>query len=124
MVWLRSFTACCVFIRSRACWFPIIASHRLRKWRKADESEVLETPEVIISATKTEIPVKQVTSAVEIITGEQMQQRKVRTVVDALRWAQGLAVFQNGGPGALAGGAHAGRNTGTNARIDRRGDRQ
>ena len=35
---------------------------------------------MIISATKTEIPVKQVTSAVEIITGEQMQQRKLQTV--------------------------------------------
>jgi len=65
----------------------------------ADQAEVLETPEVVISATKTEIPVKQVTSAVEIITGEQMQQRKVRTVAEALRWAQGLAVFQSGGPG-------------------------
>jgi vitamin B12 transporter len=68
----------------------------------SDQSEVLETPEVFISATKTETPVKQVTSAVEIITGEQMQQRKIRSVVEALRWAQGLAVFQNGGPGTLA----------------------
>jgi len=66
---------------------------------KSDQSEVIETPEVFISATKTEIPIKQVTSAVEIITGEQMQQRKIRSVVEALRWAQGLAVFQSGGPG-------------------------
>jgi vitamin B12 transporter len=28
-----------------------------------------------------------------------MQQRKLRTVAEALRWAQGLAVFQSGGPG-------------------------
>ncbi len=67
-----------------------------------DRSDVVETPEVFISATKTEVPVKQVTSAVETITGEQMQQRKIRTVVEALRLAQGLAVFQNGGPGTLA----------------------
>ena len=65
----------------------------------ADQPEDLETPEVVISATKTEVPIKQVTSAVEVITGEQMQQRKLRTVVEALRWAQGLAVFQSGGPG-------------------------
>ena len=56
---------------------------------------------MFISATKTAIPVNQVTSAVEIITGEQMQQRKVKTVAEALRWAQGLAVFQSGGPGTL-----------------------
>lgn len=64
-----------------------------------DESDIIETPEVVVSATKTDIPVKQVTSAVEVITGEQMQQRKVKTVAEALRWAQGLAVFQSGGPG-------------------------
>ena len=65
----------------------------------ADQPDEIETPEVIVSATKTAIPVKEVTSAVEVITGEQMQQRKVRTVAEALRWAQGLAVFQSGGPG-------------------------
>ena len=69
---------------------------------KTGESEVIETPEVFISATKTETPIKQVTSAVEIITGEQMQQRKIKTVMEALRLAQGLAVFQSGGPGTLA----------------------
>jgi vitamin B12 transporter len=63
------------------------------------EPEILETPDVVISATKTAIPVKEVTSAVEVISGEQMQQRKLRTVAEALRWAQGLAVFQSGGPG-------------------------
>ena len=67
----------------------------------ADQPEVLETPEVVISATKTEMPVKQVTSAVEVITGEQMQQRKLRSVAEALRWAQGLSVFQSGGPGTV-----------------------
>ncbi len=63
--------------------------------------EVVKTEEVVVSATKTEIPVKQVTSAVEIITGEQLQQRRVKTVAEALRLAQGLAVFQSGGPGTL-----------------------
>jgi len=65
----------------------------------ADQEEVIETREVVVSATKTEIPVKQVTSAVEVISGEQMQQRRLKTVAEALRWAQGLAVNQSGGPG-------------------------
>ncbi len=68
----------------------------------ANNQMSLRLPEVFISATKTEVPVKQVTSAVETITGEQMQQRKIKTVVEALRLAQGLAVFQSGGPGTLA----------------------
>lgn len=65
----------------------------------ADQEEIVETREVVVSATKTEIPVRQVTSAVEVMTGDQLQQRKVKTVAEALRWAQGLAVFQSGGPG-------------------------
>ena len=73
-----------------------------RKRRRPTNLKSLKLRNWFISATKTEIPVKQVTSAVEIITGEQMQQRKIKTVVDALRLAQGLAVFQSGGPGTLA----------------------
>jgi vitamin B12 transporter len=65
----------------------------------AEQEEIVETREVVVSATKTEVPVKQVTSAVEVITGEQMQQRRLKTVAEALRWGQGLAVFQSGGPG-------------------------
>jgi vitamin B12 transporter len=67
----------------------------------AEQEDIVETREVVVSATKTEIPVKQVTSAVEVITGEQMQQRHLKTVVEALRLSQGLAVFQSGGPGTL-----------------------
>jgi vitamin B12 transporter len=68
----------------------------------ADQPE-LHAPDVVISATKTEIPAKQVTSAVEVITGEDLQQRKIRTVAEALRWASGLAVFQSGGFGTTVG---------------------
>lgn len=64
----------------------------------ADQPEI-EVPDVVVSATKTPIPAKQVTSAVEVITGEELQQRKIRTVAEALRWAPGLAVFQSGGLG-------------------------
>jgi vitamin B12 transporter len=63
---------------------------------------VVQTEEVVTSATKTPVPVSHLTSAVEVITGEQMQEQKYKTVVDALRLAQGLAVFSNGGPGTDA----------------------
>ncbi len=65
----------------------------------ADQQDSIEVPDVVVSATKTDIPAKHVTSAVEVITGEEMQQRKVRTVAEALRWAQGLSINQSGGPG-------------------------
>ncbi|MDR4467850.1 MAG: TonB-dependent receptor [Nitrospira sp.] len=65
----------------------------------ADQQETIEAPDVVVSATKTEMPAKQVTSAVEVITGEEIQERNIRTVIEAIRWAQGLAVFQTGGLG-------------------------
>jgi vitamin B12 transporter len=84
------------------CWCAVVGQAAAAEVGTSDQPEVIETPEVFISATKTETPVSHVTSAVEIITGEQMQQRKLKTVVEALRLAQGLAVFQSGGPGTLA----------------------
>jgi vitamin B12 transporter len=66
------------------------------------EDEPVEAKEVVVSATKTPLPIAQVTSAVEVITEEDLQKRHVKTVVDALRFSQGLAVFSNGGPGTTA----------------------
>jgi len=98
MTWSRSFPARSVLL-SVLCFLLPLQPASAEEVAMADQPDEIETPEVIVSATKTAIPVKEVTSAVEVITGEQMQQRKVRTVAEALRWAQGLAVFQSGGPG-------------------------
>lgn len=65
-----------------------------------DAAPVVDTEEVVVSATKTPVPISQLTSAVEVITGEDLERRNVKTVVDALRLAQGVAVFSNGGPGS------------------------
>lgn len=62
--------------------------------------QVLEP--VVVSATKTPVPLRQVTSAVEVWTEDDLQQRQVKTVVEALRLTQGTAVLQNGGPGGVA----------------------
>src|SRR5437879_913601 len=62
--------------------------------------QVLE--EVVVTATKTPVPVSQLTSAVEVIKGEELEQKKIKTVIDALRLAQSVTVTQNGGPGTLA----------------------
>ncbi|MFO0773784.1 MAG: TonB-dependent receptor [Nitrospiraceae bacterium] len=65
----------------------------------AGEQAPLLADEVVVSATKTPIPVTQVTSAVEVITEHDIQRQKLRYLSDVLRQAQGLAVFSNGGPG-------------------------
>lgn len=64
--------------------------------------EPLEVSEVVVSATKTPVPITQVTSAVEVIKGEELEQKRIKTVVDALRLSQGTTVFSNGGPGTNA----------------------
>lgn len=65
----------------------------------AEAETILETREVVVSATKTPVPVSQLTSAVEVITAEDLKRRQVKTVAEALRLSQGLTVFSNGGPG-------------------------
>jgi len=68
----------------------------------AEETPEITTPEVVTSATKTPVPVTHLTSAVEVITGQELEQKKIKTVFDALRLAQGVTAFSSGGPGTLA----------------------
>ncbi len=82
---------------SPAAWLsPVLAEE------PAEAEPVIETREVIVSATKMPLPISQVTSAMEVITEEDLKRRQIRTVVDALRLSQGLTVFSNGGPGTNA----------------------
>jgi vitamin B12 transporter len=66
------------------------------------EQEDIKTRDVVISATKTPQPISHVTSAVEVIQGEELERKKIKTVIDALRLAQGVAAFSSGGPGTTA----------------------
>ncbi len=68
----------------------------------ADKQETLKVPDVVVSATKTPLPAKHVTSAVEVITGKELEQKKIKTVIDGLRLAQGVFATSSGGPGTLA----------------------
>jgi vitamin B12 transporter len=68
----------------------------------ADEPEVIETREVVVSATKTPVPVTQVTSAIQVISGEELERKKIKTVIDALRLADGVFASSSGGPGTEA----------------------
>ena len=82
--------------------FPVIWSVAAFGEELAEIEPVIETREVVISATKTPVPVSHLTSAVEVITEEDLKRRQIKTVVDALRLSQGLAVFSTGGPGSSA----------------------
>lgn len=60
---------------------------------------ILRLEPVVVTATKTPVPIRQLTSAVEVLTEEDFQRRNIKTIVEALRLSQSLAVFSNGGPG-------------------------
>ena len=66
----------------------------------SSDVQVLEP--VVVSATKTPVPLRQVTSAVEVLTEEDLKQRQVKTLLEAFRLTQGTSVLQNGGPGGIA----------------------
>lgn len=68
----------------------------------ATSSDVQTLDTVVVSATKTPVPLRRVTSAVEVLTEEDLKRRKIKTLVEALRLSQGAAVLQNGGPGGSA----------------------
>lgn len=67
-----------------------------------EEEEPVKVEEVVVSATKTPTPVSHLTSSVEVISGEELSRKRMHTVFDGLRLAQGITAFQAGGPGNLA----------------------
>lgn len=67
-------------------------------WAQETPPEV-EVEEVVVTATKTEVPLKEVTSSVTVITEEEIQAKNAKTVLEVLRDVPGLDVVQTGGPG-------------------------
>jgi vitamin B12 transporter len=56
---------------------------------------------VIVSATRTDIPLDQSPSSVSVISSEDIEQKQIERVSDALREVPGLSVVQTGTPGQL-----------------------
>ena len=64
-----------------------------------NSESIQELDPIVVTATKTPVPLTQTMSAAEVITEESMQRRHSRTLVDAINLSQGLATFSSGGPG-------------------------
>jgi vitamin B12 transporter len=56
---------------------------------------------VIVSATRTEIPENESPASVSVITSDDLKQKQIERVADALREVPGLNVVQTGTPGQL-----------------------
>jgi outer membrane receptor for ferrienterochelin and colicins len=59
-------------------------------------TEEFDLPEVVVTATKTEMNVKDVPSAVQVITKEDIEARGARTLKDVLRFATGVNIMRSG----------------------------
>ena len=60
-----------------------------------------ELPEMVVTATRVPIPAEQSGSAITVITGEELDQRQIRVVADALRDVPGVTVSRSGGAGGI-----------------------
>lgn len=60
------------------------------------EPETQMLPDTVVSANRVEVPSSQVGSAVTVITGEEMRERQIRVVADALRDVPGVSVNRTG----------------------------
>src|SRR6202048_4364459 len=66
----------------------------------ADQEEA-EAETVIVSATRTDIPLDQSPASVSVIGSQEIEQKQIERVSDALREVPGLSVVQTGTPGQL-----------------------
>ncbi|PJA78050.1 MAG: Vitamin B12 transporter BtuB, partial [Nitrospirae bacterium CG_4_9_14_3_um_filter_51_5] len=57
---------------------------------------------MVVTATKTPVPLSQITSAVEVMSEKDFLRQNARLLTDALQFGQSLAVFTSGGPGSNA----------------------
>jgi len=56
---------------------------------------------VVVSATRTDIPLEQSPASVSLISSEEMEEKQIERLADALREVPGLSVTQTGAPGQL-----------------------
>ncbi|MCL2877943.1 MAG: TonB-dependent receptor [Acidobacteria bacterium] len=68
---------------------------------ETDDETLFEdyTIKVVVTATKGEIPAREVAGSIDVITERQIEQRQQTTVLELLRTIPSLDVVQSGGPG-------------------------
>jgi len=66
---------------------------------EAPASETVEMEPVVVTATGTDVPLKETTQSVTIITDKQVQERQAVRVEEMLRYVPGITVSQSGSQG-------------------------
>jgi vitamin B12 transporter len=60
-----------------------------------------QTPDFVVTATRTPLAVTQAGSAITVISGEEIAKSSPKSIADVLRHSPGLSVTENGGPGGV-----------------------
>ncbi len=66
-----------------------------------DVLALTDDEEPVVTPTRTEVPRDQIASSITVITGEELRERQIRFVSDALRAVPGVSVSRTGGVGGL-----------------------
>ena len=83
---------------------PIIchAQDAARSTLRTDEAEAdTKAEEIVVTATRLPIPEEQSPASVSVVAADEIEQRQVQRVADALRQVPGISVTQTGAPGQL-----------------------
>lgn len=82
----------CVSFLALACSAPVLAQNA---------PAPLALDEIVVSATGTPTPAREIASSVTVITAREIEQQQRRTLPQALATVPGLNIVQTGGPGGL-----------------------
>ena len=66
---------------------------------ESPDQETVEMEPVVVSATGTEVPVKDSTQSVTVITAKEIQERQAIRVEEMLRYVPGVTINQSGSRG-------------------------
>ena len=69
------------------------------KTEEKAEGKAILLPEIVVTATRTETPVREVASSVTVITGQDIEKKKEENVLDLLRDVPAVDVVRTGGSG-------------------------
>jgi vitamin B12 transporter len=89
----------------RGAAFGALALALFLRPASADDSGQIVLPlqhEVVVTATRLDTPLREVASAITVLTRTDLERMHVTFVLDALRDAIGLTVVRNGGPGSAS----------------------
>src|SRR5437588_13583 len=97
---MRYRPVCFVLVSLMSAVFSVRAQDAVRS-TSADGEQLPEAEPVVVSATRFDIPLDQSPASVSVIDAEEIEQKQIERVSDALREVPGLSVVQTGAPGQL-----------------------